>query len=191
MSVLNDPVLVLNNGWNPLKTMTVREAFKDLFAGTAKIIDPMDCTTHDFESWILLPAVDGHPCIKTYMSAIRLPEVIVLDSDGRFGRRDKIAFSRRNLLKRDGNVCQYCGRSAGKEKLTIDHVYPKSRGGKNGWLNSVAACWTCNSAKKNKTPEEAGMKLLNKPYEPKWSPVFRANGFKPSWSQFLPEKLMA
>ncbi len=190
MSVLNEPVLVLNCGWNPLKTTTVQDAFTCIFAEKAKILNPDDCSVHDFESWIMLP-VGIHPCIRTYSSSIRLPEVIVLASDGRFGRRDKIAFSRKNLLKRDGNVCQYCGCGPTDEKLTIDHVFPRSRGGKGGWLNCVAACWTCNSSKKNKTPEEAGMKLLSKPYEPKWSPVFRSSGFKPSWAQFLPDKLMA
>lgn len=191
MSVLAEPVLELNNGWNPLKTTTVRNAFSKIFKGTARIVNPDDCTLHDFESWLMLPYVEGHPYMETYAAKIRLPEIIVLNSDGRFGRRDKIAFSRRNLLKRDNHSCQYCGLGFPKNELTVDHVFPKSRGGSSGWLNMVAACFPCNSKKKDLTLAESGMKLLSKPYEPKWSPLFKANSFKPSWKQFLPDKLFA
>lgn len=193
MSVLNEPVLVLNKGWNPIGTYTVRTAFKQVFADKAKIVDPSSCEIHDFESWVKLPIIEGHLTIQTYNSGFRAPEVIVLESDGKFGRRDKLAFSRRNLMKRDGHTCQYCGKSPSTEKLTIDHIVPKSRGGKSLWNNCVMACLPCNFAKANRTPDEAGMKLRIKPFEPKWTPVFKVapSKFKASWGQFIGDKLMA
>lgn len=75
--------------------------------------------------------------------------------------------SRYDILKRDGHTCGYCGAGPSSEGerggLTIDHIVPQSRGGKNTWGNLVAACKSCNAAKADRTPEEAGMKLL-------WSP---------------------
>lgn len=68
------------------------------------------------------------------------------------------------VLRRDNNLCAYCESKA----HTIDHVLPRSRGGKNSWKNTVAACFKCNSRKDDKTPAEAGMKLLWKPFTPKW-----------------------
>lgn len=84
-----------------------------------------------------------------------------------------INFSRKNLFLRDDYTCQYCGKILGPNQLTYDHVIPKSRY-KNiakhctDWHNVVTACVVCNRKKGNKTPEEAGMKLLNKPHKPKF-----------------------
>ena len=75
----------------------------------------------------------------------------------------KVALTRNNIFKRDGNQCNYCG---DRKTLTIDHILPKSRGGKDSWKNLTAACHECNTKKGNKTPEEANMALLNKPYAP-------------------------
>lgn len=72
------------------------------------------------------------------------------------------AYSRESLLRRDAHRCAYCGRAA----KTVDHIVPQSRGGKWTWLNTVAACSACNGRKANRTPEEAGMRLLIEPYVP-------------------------
>jgi len=71
--------------------------------------------------------------------------------------------SRRNVLRRDGFRCQYC---QGRDRLTVDHVLPKSRGGRHVWTNLVAACNQCNNKKGNRIPEEAGMPLRRKPFRP-------------------------
>lgn len=71
--------------------------------------------------------------------------------------------SRNMVHKRDNHECQYCG---AKEKLTIDHVLPSSRGGLDTWENLICCCAPCNTKKGNRTPEEAGMKLLRKPSPP-------------------------
>jgi 5-methylcytosine-specific restriction endonuclease McrA len=67
------------------------------------------------------------------------------------------------VYKRDDNTCQYCG---SRERLTIDHIIPKSRGGEDTWENLATACYSCNIKKGNKTPEEIGMFLLKKPKAP-------------------------
>ncbi len=78
-----------------------------------------------------------------------------------------IDLTRRNLMRRDGMRCQYCGKS--NVQLTLDHILPRSRGGREEWENLVVACVACNNKKGNRTPEEAGMKLLSKPKKP--SPI--------------------
>lgn len=72
----------------------------------------------------------------------------------------------RGLFERDQNICLYCGSSYSVHTLTRDHVQPKSRGGANEWENCVSACKKCNSYKGDRTPEQAGMKLLAVPYAP-------------------------
>ena len=75
----------------------------------------------------------------------------------------KITLTRKNVMRRDRNRCQYCG---SKDKLTIDHVMPRSRGGRDTWDNLVAACVPCNNRKGNRTPDEARMQLARTPFRP-------------------------
>ena len=72
--------------------------------------------------------------------------------------------SKDGILRRDKHTCSYCGRSA----TTVDHILPRSRGGKSTWLNLVAACYGCNQFKADRTPEEAGMTLSLAPFVPSW-----------------------
>lgn len=72
--------------------------------------------------------------------------------------------TKRNIFLRDSYACQYCG--VDDAKMTIDHVFPKSRGGRDTWENLVAACVKCNNKKGNRTPEEAQMRLMRKPFRP-------------------------
>lgn len=76
----------------------------------------------------------------------------------------KIVLSRKNILRRDGHQCQYCGRT--DLTLTVDHIIPKSKGGTDCWENLVAACVVCNNKKGDRTPHEAKMKLQRKPIRP-------------------------
>jgi len=76
----------------------------------------------------------------------------------------RIILSRKNILRRDGHRCQYCGRS--DRPLTVDHVIPKAKNGEETWENLVTACVDCNNRKGDRTPEEANMKLLRKPMCP-------------------------
>jgi 5-methylcytosine-specific restriction endonuclease McrA len=83
-----------------------------------------------------------------------------------FYNRETMFADRPVLYSRDRHMCAYCGTIFKDYQLTIDHVHPKSRGGKNTWVNSVSACKRCNCAKADRTPEEAGMQLLYVPYAP-------------------------
>jgi 5-methylcytosine-specific restriction endonuclease McrA len=74
-----------------------------------------------------------------------------------------VRLNRKRIYKRDNNQCVYCG---SEKNLTIDHIIPRSRGGKNSWVNLVTCCSYCNLKKANKTPEEANMKMRYKAYEP-------------------------
>jgi len=192
-NILNEPVLVLSRLWLPVATWTVRNAFSHVFADKARIVDAQSggWETYDFLEWTELSVKDGSPCIHTSHMHIRMPEVVVLVSEGKF-TRDKIAFSKRNLLKRDHYTCAYCGRQ-GTTALTIDHIVPRARGGRSDWKNTVAACFECNSAKADRTPQEAGMRLRIKPHEPTWSPIFKvpSHKYRKSWQGFLSEKTLS
>lgn len=100
--------------------------------------------------------------IRTSSLSFPFPSVIRLRSYVHMPYRNVI-LSRRNVLRRDAFECQYCRK---KDGLTLDHVIPKSRGGRDVWDNLVTACNSCNNRKGNKTPEEAQMPLLRKPFRP-------------------------
>ena len=82
-----------------------------------------------------------------------------------------IPLTRRTILARDMYTCQYCGVQSAKGQLTLDHVVPRSRGGKDSWDNVVAACIPCNQRKRDRRPEEAGMTLLERPSAPRYAAV--------------------
>jgi 5-methylcytosine-specific restriction endonuclease McrA len=117
---------------------------------------------------------------------LAVPEVIRLTAYE--GRGDgTIVFSRRNLFKRDRYTCQYCGAQPGPEALTIDHVLPKSRGGKSEWSNCVLACLACNARKADRLPTESGLILRRLPRKPTWTALVNVprNQRRLSWEQFL------
>ena len=118
----------------------------------------------------------------------------LLEKFDKFPQRS-VKLTRRNLLIRDGFRCQYTGKRVSGKDATLDHVIPTSKGGKHTWDNLVIASLAANSKKADKTPEQAGMKLLKKPVEPKWSPVYSKfsrvslKGSHPdSWAKFLPQE---
>lgn len=80
-----------------------------------------------------------------------------------YRRTGRVVFSKANLMERDRHKCVYCGRRA----ATMDHILPRCQGGQSEWENCAAACQPCNSAKGGRTPEQAGMRLLWKPFTPK------------------------
>ncbi len=106
--------------------------------------------------------------ISSPSRSFELPAVIVLKTIVRF-RFTGVSCSRVNVIYRDKNHCQYCAKSFPTEELTLDHVLPKSRGGKNTWTNLVASCKKCNQRKGCKTPHEANMHPISNPKKPKVS----------------------
>ncbi|MCP9776057.1 HNH endonuclease [Cyanobium sp. WAJ14-Wanaka] len=144
-------VLVLNASYEPLNITTWRRAMVMLLKGKAVGLE------HD----------QAHVIREDYL----LPTVIRLRQFVRVPYR-QLPLTRRNLFQRDGHRCQYCGCSG--ERLSVDHVFPRSRGGGDTWENVTTACLPCNVRKGNRTPKEAGMPLARSPHRPMGSLSFEA-----------------
>jgi len=186
-SVLERPTLVLNRNWQPIAVSTVSRALTKVWNETARIVDPTNFQLYGWEDWALLQPAEGDPVIRTQWLALKVPEVITLTKYDRLPIK-VVAFSRRNVFKRDSYMCQYCGCRPGSEELTIDHVVPRSRGGLSSWTNCVLACVDCNTRKANRTPDQARMPLLHKPTRPIWNPLYAPHGVRiESWSKFVSE----
>lgn len=142
--VLQAPVLVLNATYEPINVTPVRRAVVLLFKGVA--------TTEE---------VDG-AFVRSSRTSMRVPSVIRLREFRRIPHQTR-ALSRKNILIRDRHTCQFCGRIFPAGELTLDHIVPRSRGGRTDWDNLVACCHACNSRKGDRLPEEAGLKLLRPP----------------------------
>lgn len=147
IAISDGRIILLNADMNPHQTIDLKKAANLLARDKAVIVegDPL----RKFGEWI-------------YPKIMRLKEFIYLPWDKVHGPP---RVSKRNILLRDGRKCAYCLAPA----TTIDHVHPRSKGGRNTWQNLVAACLKCNHKKGNRTLEQAGMTLLWKPYVPKRS----------------------
>lgn len=193
MSVLAQrEVLVLNKGWTAVGIVSLERAIVMLFStykdGTpkAKIIDPQDFQQYQWSDWSAMKPKDGEEKLATARADFRIPEVILLSRYEKLPQQ-KANFSRRTLFRRDNFQCQYCGCKPGSGELTLDHIQPKSRGGKTTWENIVCACVNCNARKADRTPDEAGMKLRTTPRKPTL-PICRRHAQKcASWKHFLSE----
>ena len=136
----------------PLSVVGWKEAIKALFLDRVNLVAEYNEEVHSPTTTMRIPSVIA---LKEYVMPQKKPP-----------------FNRFNLYLRDGFECQYCGAEGQMRSfrdgvaLTLDHVYPKSRGGHLNWLNTVAACQSCNLKKGNKTPQEAGMQLKRPPFVP-------------------------
>jgi 5-methylcytosine-specific restriction endonuclease McrA len=152
-------------------------------------VDPETFSTYGFEEWIDRGVISGRP-VHTTKLAFDAPEIIVTTAVQKF-RSTRVNLNKSTVCKRDGFRCQYCGKKFPESSLSLDHVIPKSQGGRMIWENVVAACLKCNVKKGGRTPKQAGMKLLREPFEPRWSPLFarRVRGAAPeSWKKILAKK---
>ena len=174
LTPLTDPtqarVLILNASFEPLHVCSVKRAIALLMLDVAVRVEDADAV------------------LRTPTRAVPVPSVVRLKRYVRRPHRQKVAFNRRNLFRRDDHRCQYCGRHA--SDLTLDHVLPRSRGGPTGWENVVACCRSCNAKKRDRTPDEAGMTLARKPVAPRF--VFTSaygliQDVDPIWRRYLPE----
>ncbi len=189
MACLEEPTLVLNRSWVAVSTTTVREAVSMIYRGAARAIQPETWQAHNFDSWAELALVEGQPALHTVRLAMRVPEVILLTRHTRMPPR-QVPFSRRNLYRRDGYRCQYCGHQQLTQELSIDHVVPRSHGGGTSWENCVLACLACNVCKANRTPAQARMTLLRTPTRPPWSPclMVQMGRRRASWEKFVSDQ---
>lgn len=188
--VLEERTLVLNRHWTAIGTTSVRSALCLLYREAGRAVHPIDSSLHDFDSWVNLQVQDGEPCIRTIRYRLKVPEIVLLNHYEGFPKR-KISFSRRNVYRRDRFTCQYCGAKPAITELTVDHVVPRSLGGRTTWTNCVVSCVRCNRRKSNRTLAEAGVRLIRDPREPIWSPCLTipAGQRKLCWEPFILEPM--
>ncbi len=177
MSILQDHVLVLNRSFLAIQVSTVKDCICALYKEHAKVVDD-NYKLYTWSEWVArCQELSKDPeQIAKYSGEVRssslfvyAPQVIFLpDNDISSPELRTIKFSRRNVFDRDKNQCQYCAKKFHRDLLSMDHVIPKSRGGPSSFTNIVTACKACNAFKDNRTPDEAGMKLLKKPTAPRW-----------------------
>lgn len=183
--VLQRPTLVLNRSWQPVNVATVARALVMVWSDTARVVDPADYQLYDWADWAELKPSDDQPFVQAVSQRIRVPEVVTLTDFNRLPSTT-VAFSRRNIFKRDRMLCQYCGKKLRSEDATIDHVVPRSHGGGSSWENCVLACVRCNHSKADRTPQKAGLNLLNMPKQPNWNPAYSQYSVRyESWSKFI------
>ena len=200
-SPLKSSVLVLNKHYVAVRVISARRAFVFLCKNYAEAIDTIDggFNTYAIDAWIAwseerrkAPS-DLDEFVRTPRLSILVPRVIRLLRYDRIPRRE-VKFNRRNIIARDGYRCQYCGKRLSASQLSIDHVVPKSRGGRSSWLNVVAACSPCNTRKGGRVPAEASMRLLSQPSVPKKNPLVEGKLRSPRygvWGQFLGDAELA
>jgi len=143
--MLDSQVLVLNQNYEPMLVTNARRAIVLVFLEKAEVVE------------------HNHAMVRTVSTAMPLPSIVRLS---RYIKRPQrhVLLTRKNVIRRDGHACQYCG--ALHKEMTVDHVMPRVRGGKDTWENLVCACMACNTKKGRRTPKEAEMPLLREPRKP-------------------------
>lgn len=165
--------LVLDVSYQPIDRISWERAFTLLFQGKVEIIEEYQDKT-----------------VRSATMEWKIPSVVrFLKYMG--NKKKAIKFSRENVYTRDKGKCQYCGCDVKRMEITYDHVLPRAQGGKTQWENVVISCFPCNQRKKNRTPEQAGMRLITKPVKPKSLPntirltfVWR-EGMPKEWKSYL------
>ncbi|MEG3435954.1 HNH endonuclease [Pannus brasiliensis CCIBt3594] len=145
---LTRSVVVFSRNYLPISNVDTRRAIILLVTGKAEPLDSLASTYRE---------------VKAANFVLQVPDTIRLTARSleRFWKPP--AVNRREVLKRDKYRCQYCG---SRSNLTLDHIFPRSRGGRNTWENLVTACESCNGSKGDRTPREAGMSLKSVPKAP-------------------------
>jgi 5-methylcytosine-specific restriction endonuclease McrA len=147
---LGQRVLVLNASYEPLQLISIRRAVVLLLQDKAELVEAAEQR------------------LRARGLSLEVPIVIRLVRYIKIPRRLRLPCSRRGVLARDRETCQYCGVQPGRSQLTVDHIMPRSRGGLTTWDNVVAACRECNHRKGGRTPDEANMLLLTTPRQPQF-----------------------
>jgi len=143
-AIMQEPVLVLNATFEPINVTAVRRAMVLMIKGVAQAEEV------------------NHRQVHSASRSLPVPSVIRLLAYRHIPQQTR-ALSRKNILLRDRNTCQFCRRMLPASELTLDHVVPRSRGGRSSWENLVACCYRCNNSKGDRTPEEVGFALARRP----------------------------
>lgn len=154
-------ILLLNADYTPLNTVNLKRATKMIYKNKVEVVSVDE--SKEIYAKTFLPTV------------IRLVRYVTMPYK-------KIMLSRENIFKRDNGICVYCGTT---KHLTVDHIIPKSRGGQNSWENLITSCFGCNNRKDNRTPQEAGMKLMFKPYKPNYISFMCKNVMRDDWKAYV------
>ena len=168
--MINFPVLVLNQNYEPLNICRVRRAVVLVYQRKAEMLENGTGFIHSINSIFSVPSV------------IRLASMIKRP-------RPERKLTRFEIFNRDQYTCQYCGTET--HQLTLDHVIPRHQGGQNSWENMVSACIPCNRRKAGRTPNEAGMRLICQPIRPRGNNLlnipyhYRQN--QREWQKYLPQ----
>jgi 5-methylcytosine-specific restriction endonuclease McrA len=190
-------VLVLNRNWQAIDTRTPQEAFCQMAANVATALEielansgrAQALRPVTWAEWIKLPIRPHDNAVQTVRGPIRAPTVIVALNYARVPRR-RPKLCAKSIRERDGNRCQYTGRELRPDEGSLDHVLPRSRGGKNAWENLVWSGKDVNARKGNRLPHEAGLKLLRAPRPPRELPataLIRNAHAIAEWKLFLNE----
>ncbi len=164
-------VLVLNQDYTAFTICSATKAFLLVYMNKAELV-----------------AEDGRVKLRSITRSFPMPSIIRLNRYvNKPFRQGGVVLNRQNVFKRDSNRCQYC---TSVKDLTLDHVQPKSRGGKTSWDNLVTACKSCNGKKGDFTPDEAGMILISKPYKPSFVMFLRdfSERISEDWLLYLGQK---
>ena len=167
---MNAQVLVLNQNYEPLNICNVKRALVMVIAGKAEVLE---------QNGLVLRTIDREfraPSVIRLATLIKRP-------------RPQVKLTRREVFIRDAYMCQYCGLQT--RDLTIDHVVPRSRNGAHTWENLVSACKTCNHRKGGKTLQEARMRLLREPFQPRAGAYYTIQrkvnqDLRDEWQKFIP-----
>lgn len=162
----SNKVLLLNASWEPIRVIGVTRAMVLLIQGKAELVEP----------------VEGE-YVRSANQVFAMPSVIRLKYMVKIPYNARVALNRRAVLARDNYECQYgCGRRA----TTMDHVHPRSKGGKHEWTNVVGCCPKCNSKKADHLLEDTNFKLIRQPQVPRGAVWIIANAHKrPEWEPYL------
>jgi len=189
--ILHCPVLVLNKSWMPVRVQTLKRALTKVTNDRAKFLDSETFILYSWEDWLSNFRTDidtpvNYPVIRSKYFCFKRPEIIVCTNYNKIPH-NSLKLSRKNILIRDKYQCQYTGQRLSRKNATLDHVVPKSKGGKTAWNNIVACSFEANTKKANQTPQQAGMMLLRTPKKPQWSPIYTITlkSRPKSWEKFI------
>lgn len=190
----NKDVLVLNKAFIPIHIIDCYKCMSLIYQETARALDT-DFVVYNFSDWLDFSAsisAESYPFISTIKHKIAIPEIIVLKNYDKLPERD-VKYSRQTVMSRDNYRCYLCGKSFGKDHLTIDHIVPRSKGGRSTWDNTITCCKPCNYNKADMTLEQLEIKPLFKPKKPKWiSPINKLGNrsYRQSWLKFLNQEVV-
>lgn len=189
--------LCLNKSWLPISVKSVSEAICCIYSRDYMAVNVIkddggvSFMPYKWDEWINLPITDEDISISSVKMKIKVPTVIIANNFSGV-RKIKKKLSNKTIMERDNYTCQYSGRKFSEEEAlkfgSIDHIIPKSRNGDSSWENLVFCDKEINIKKSNKTPEEAGLKLLKKPSNMGFEVPFNSTLKKihhKSWSYFL------